>query len=312
MIKPRALKAGDRVAILAPASPFKREEFDRGVAEIERLGFTPVYDESVFQRDRYLAGPAADRAHAIQAAWKDPSIAGLIAVRGGYGSAQVLPGLDREAARRARKAFVGYSDLTALLTFLSVQCGLVAFHGPMLDRRLGRGAAGYDERTFLAALTSPEPLGELSAPAVEIVREGEATGPLLGGTLTQLVASLGTPFAFDLPPRGILFLDEVGERPYRLDRMITQLAQAGILARAAGVVIGELPDCDETPGEGTHVPLAGRSVVADLFRDFPGPVLIGFPSGHTVGPALTLPFGVASRVVARGRPRLVIEEAAVA
>jgi muramoyltetrapeptide carboxypeptidase len=128
----------------------------------------------------------------------------------------------------------------------------------------------------------------------------------LGGTLTQLVASLGTPFAF-APPQGyVLFLDEVGERPYRLDRMVTQLAQAGLLARASAVVIGELPRCDEPSGDPT-----ARAAVADLFAHFPGPVLIGFPSGHTVGAAMTLPFGVTARVVAGLRPRLVIEESAV-
>jgi muramoyltetrapeptide carboxypeptidase len=130
---------------------------------------------------------------------------------------------------------------------------------------------------------------------------------LLGGTLTQLLASLATPFAFDPPAGYVLFLDEVGERPYRLDRMVTQVAQAGLLARAAAVVIGELPKCDEPAGEPT-----ARAVMSDLFADFPGPVLIGFPSGHTVGPAMTLPFGVTARVVSGPRPRLVIEEAAVA
>jgi muramoyltetrapeptide carboxypeptidase len=129
---------------------------------------------------------------------------------------------------------------------------------------------------------------------------------LLGGTLTQLLASLATPFAFAPQPVRMLFLDEVGERPYRLDRMVTQLRQTGLLARAAAVVIGELPQCDEPSGDPS-----ARAVMADLFASFPGPVVIGFPSGHTTGPAMTLPFGVACRVIAGSRPRLVIEEAAV-
>ena len=129
---------------------------------------------------------------------------------------------------------------------------------------------------------------------------------LLGGTVTQLLASVGTPYAFDPPPGFVLFFDEVGERPYRLDRMVTQLRQTGILARASAVVIGELPQCDEPSGSPT-----GRGVIADLFADFPGPVLIGFPSGHTAGPAATLPFGVECTVIGGPRPRLVIEETAV-
>ncbi len=306
MLKPRALHTGDRLAIVAPASAFAREDFDRGVEEIRRLGFVPVYDEAVFARQRYLAGPAEVRANAIQAAWRDPSIAGLIGARGGYGSAQLLPLLDPAEAREAAKPFIGYSDLTAVLTFLTVGCRMVAFHGPMLAGRLGRGADGYDADSFLNALCRREPLGELHGPGLESLRGSEARGPLYGGTLTQLLASFGTPFEFAPPAGHVLFLDEVGERPYRLDRMVTQLQQAGLLARAAAVVIGELPKCDEPTGDPT-----ARAVMADLFAGFPGPVLIGFPSGHTVGPAVTLPLGVHCRVVAGKTPRLIIEESAL-
>ena len=149
-------------------------------------------------------------------------------------------------------------------------------------------------------------MGELMGPGLESIRTGEAAGPLLGGTLTQLLASLGTPFAFAPPAGYVLFLDEVGERPYRLDRMVTQVRQAGLLGRACAVVIGELPRCDEPSGDPT-----ARAVMAELFADFPGPVVIGFPSGQTVTPAMTLPFGVTTRVIADARPRLVIEESAV-
>jgi muramoyltetrapeptide carboxypeptidase len=307
MRKPRALEAGNRLAIVAPASPFSREEFDRGLDELRQLGFVPVYDESVFARRRsYLAGSAEQRARAIRTAWRDPSVAGLIAVRGGFGSAQVLPLLDQDEMRRTPKVFVGYSDTTSVLTWLTTGCGLVAFHGPMLDQRLSRGPAGYDKASFLGALCRREPVGELTAPDVEVIRPGDVVGPLFGGTLTQLVASLGTPFAFAPPAGHVLFLDEVGERPYRIDRMLTQLRQSGVLARAAAVVVGELPRCDEPSGEPT-----GRGVVADILEDFPGPVLVGFPSGHTAGPTMTLPLGVRCRVVADSRPRLMIEEAAV-
>ncbi len=306
MRKPRALTRGDRLAIVAPASAFNRDEFDRGIAEIQRLGFEAVYDDTVFARQRYLAGSAEVRAAAIRRAWQDPSIAGLVAVRGGYGSMQVLPLLDREEARHAAKPFLGYSDLTSMLTFLTTGCDVVAFHGPMLAGRFARGAAGYDRDSFLAALGRPEPMGELAPPALETIRPGEAGGLLLGGTMTQLLASLGTPFAFAPPQSFVLFLEEVGERPYRLDRMVTQLGQSGILARASAVVLGELPKCDEPSSD-----VSARSVMADLFSDFPGPVIIGFPSGHTSGPAMTLPLGVQARVVAGARPRLVIEEAAV-
>jgi muramoyltetrapeptide carboxypeptidase len=294
------------VALVAPASPFDRNDFERGVQEIRRLGFEPVWDESVFERRTLVAGSPEVRAAAIRHAWRDPSIGGVIGIRGGYGSVHVLPLLDPEEARRGRKPFVGYSDLTSVLNFLTGCCGMMAFHGPMLVGRFSGGDAEYDRPSFLAALSRREPPGELSPQALEVLRSGEASGPLLGGTVTQLLASLGTRFAFDPPHGHVLFFEEVGERPYRLDRMITQLRQSGLLARACAVVVGELPRCDEPVGGAT-----ARGVIAEALSDFPGPVLFGFPSGHTSGPALTLPFGAACRVIADLRPRLVIEEAAV-
>src|SRR6185503_831038 len=236
---------------------------------------------------------------------------GLIGVRGGYGSIQVLPLLDRDAARRSRKPFIGYSDLTSLLTFLTTGCDVGAFHGPMLAGRLGRGEAGYHRESLLNALCRTTPMGELAPPALEVIARGDASGPLLGGTISQILASLWTPFAFDPPQGYVLFFEEVGERPYRLDRMVTQLHQSGLLARAAAVVVGELPKCDEPALPGPPGGLTGRAVMADLLRDFPGPVIAGFPSGHTTGPAWTLPLGVRCRVIADGPPRLVVEEAAV-
>jgi muramoyltetrapeptide carboxypeptidase len=307
MRRPRALRRGDRIALVAPASAFAREEFDAGLIELRRRGFEPVFEPSVFARHHYTAGDAATRAAAFRRAWTDPSIAALMAVRGGYGSMQILPLLDRSEIRATPKPFIGYSDNTSLLTYLTTGCGLVAFHGPMIEGRVARGDAGYDFATFSRTLMQAEPAGPVTHSTLETIRPGEAAGLLLGGTLTQLVSSLGTPFAFD-PPRGhILFVDEVAERPYRIDRMLTQLRQAGLLSRASGIVFGELPRCDEPGGAGPLV----RTIVADVLADFSGPILFGLPSGHTDGVCLTLPLGVRARVVAGSSPELVIEEAAV-
>ena len=308
MLKPRALRPGDRVAVVAPASSFARAEFDAGVEEIRRLGYEPVFDESVFARARYTAGDAALRATAFRRAWTDPETAALIAVRGGYGSVQLLPLLDAAELRRTPKAFIGYSDNTSLLTWLSLGCGIVSFHGPMLEGRLARGEPGYDRDSFTRVLTRPAAAGAMSHPQVEVVRAGEAAGVLLGGTLTQLLASLGTPYAFDPPAGHILFIDEVAERPYRIDRMLTQLRLSGILGRASAVVFGELPRCDEPAPGGPAI----KAVVNELLDGFAGPVLFGLPSGHTTGACLTLPFGVRARVVTAPAPALIIEEAAVA
>jgi muramoyltetrapeptide carboxypeptidase len=177
----------------------------------------------------------------------------------------------------------------------------------MLAGKLGKGTSAYDPDSMLRALTRIEPLGELAGASMETFRPGEAAGPLYGGTLAQLVAAVGTPFAF-APPKGyLLFLEDVAERPYRLDRMLTQLRLAGVLDTAAGIVLGEFVGCDEPSGE-----LAARTVLKDLLKDFSGPVVFGFPSGHTAGPAMTLPLGVGARLIANGKPRLIIEEAGVA
>ena len=307
MLKPTRLRSGDKVAVVAPASPFPRVEFDKGVTELQRLGFEAVFEESVFaQHGGYLSGDGSARAKAFLDAWRDPAVRALIAVRGGYGSVHLLPYLEQHDLRETPKAFIGYSDLTSILTYLTTGCGIVSFHGPMLDRRLGRGIDAYDHASFIGALTSAEPLGELAAPTLETFCKGEAAGPLLGGTLAQLVASLGTPYAFNPPKGHVLFLEDVAERPYRLDRMLTQLRLAGIIGSASALVLGEFVDCDEPKGEPS-----ARAVLSDLLKEFNGPVVYGFPSGHTTGRLVTLPFGVRARVVADGRPRVIIEEAGV-
>jgi muramoyltetrapeptide carboxypeptidase len=306
MRKPRALQTGDRIAIIAPASPFSREDFDAGISELRSLGFEPIFTDDVFARSGYLAGAAELRAREWHAAWNDPDVAAVVAVRGGYGSVQILPLLDVRAMPRQAKAFIGYSDNTSLLTWLTQDCGMVAFHGPMIAGRLAKGPAGYDRDTFERCLCRAEPAGEIVHAQLETLVSGEAAGILVGGTLTQLTASLGTPFAFCPPPGSVLFIDEIAERPYRLDRMITQLRLSGVLSRISGMVFGELPDCDEAGG----VPDA-KSTIRSLLAGFPGPVLFGLPSGHTDGACMTLPFGVRARAIGGPNPALVIEEAAV-
>jgi muramoyltetrapeptide carboxypeptidase len=308
MLTPRALRPGDRIGIVAPASAFAREPFEAGVAELRRLGYEPVYDESVFARQRFTAGDPAIRAAAFRRAWDDPSISALIAVRGGYGSVHLLPLLDPIEIARTPKAIIGYSDNTSLLSWLTGQCGVAAFHGPMIDGRFARGEAAYDLDTFTRVLTRAQPAGPITHPQVVTLRRGEARGMLVGGTLTHLLASLGTPYAFDPPAGHVLFIDEVAERPYRIDRMLTQLRLSGLLARASAIVFGELPRCDEPAESGPAI----KAVIADLLADFAGPVLFGLPSGHTDGACMTLPFGIQARVVAGAEPAVILEEAAVA
>lgn len=301
----RRLEAGDRVALVAPASSFPPEEIEAGVAELRRLGLEAVYDQSIFDKHRFVAGSPESRAKAIHEAWTNPDIGGLIAVRGGYGSAQVLPLLDPSLLKKACKPLIGYSDITALLN-LYLQNGLAAIHGPMIDRRLSRGPAAYHEESFRRVVMTAEPAGEMRPDQLEALHPGTARGVLLGGTLTQLTASLGTPWAFDPPADCVLFLEDVGERPYRIHRLLTQAAQAGILKKARAIVFGEFPGCDEPGGDPKL-----RDVLHEFTAGFGGPVLFNFPSGHTGGATWTLPFGVRAEVAGGPSPVLRILDAAV-
>ena len=290
--------------MVAPASNCSRDEFDRGVAEIGRLGFEATFDASVFDRAGFTAGEPRARAQAFLAAWNDPGIAALIAVRGGYGSVELLPWLDA-APLGPPKLFIGYSDNTSLLTWLTIHKRLPALHGPMLDGRLARGPEGYDRHSLLRLLSGGKGL-ELRPDGVRVLRAGGVSGPVLGGTLTQLGASLGTPYAFDPAPGSILFLEDVNERPYRLHRLLTQLRLAGVLSRAAGIMFGEMRGCDEPDGR-----ITAAAVIEEFAGDCAGPVLAGFPSGHTTGPCWTLPLGVTCRIMTTPYPALIVEDAPV-
>jgi muramoyltetrapeptide carboxypeptidase len=307
MRKPRALTPGDRVAVVAPASGCPADELQGGITELRRLGFEAVHSPAVEARGLFSAGPAGTRARDFTAAWTDPSVSALIALRGGYGSAQILPLLDAAVIGASPKIFIGYSDTTAILTWLTCHAKVTALHGPMLEGRLSRGPAGYDERSFLGLLRGEVPLA-LPCPGSIVLRGGEASGKLFGGTLTQLTASLGTPYAFSPPDDCVLFLEDVNERPYRIHRMLVQLAQAGIVARARAIVLGEMPGCQE-PGPGTPTAV---DAARDALSGFSGPILAGFPSGHTNGACVTLPLGATVRVQTEGEPALHVEESPVA
>jgi len=311
LIKFRPVRKGSRVALVAPASPFDRAEFDRGVEEIRRLGLEPVWDEDVFERQAFTAGRPRVRVMALLRALDKLDADAVVSVRGGYGSVELLPLLDIERVRQARTAFVGYSDVTSLHSYFGAVVGLASVHGAMLEGRLANGKEAYDPDSWLKSM-SAEPLGEMAPEGLEVLSPGFpgiAAGPLVGGTLTQLLASFGTPYEFNPPAGHVLFLDEVNERPYRLHRMLTQLRLSGRLQRSAAVIFGQLPGCDEPGGK-----ITARDVIKDcLMHGFQGPVLFGFPSGHTTSPSLSMPLGVQVRVIGNPhQPVVVFDEAAAA
>lgn len=309
-IKIRPVRPGASVAIIAPASPLKADSIadnvlERGVDEIRRLGFVPVYDDRIKAQRGYLAGSAEIRASSIADAVRDPAIDAMIALRGGFGSAHLLPLIDTDDWAKSRKAMIGYSDVTSLHVLLNCHAGLVSIHGPMIDRRLSSGPERYEPSSLLTALLE-HPVGEMTAPHAEVLIDGpDAVGPILGGTLSLVAASLGTPYAFDPPDGFILYIDEVGERPYRLDRMITQLKFARIISRAKGIVFSGMRDCDEPAGGSS-----ARDVLRGVLHGFAGPVIFGLTSGHDIGEVGSIPFGVRARVTASPAARLIIEEAA--
>lgn len=310
MVRPRPLRSGDKVAIVSPASPFDTVEFDAGVEELQRLGLEPVWDDSIFTREPIVSGPADLRARAFLDAIRDPDVRAIIAVRGGYGSVEILPFLDPSELASSRKIICGYSDITSLLVYAVCHAGLVAFHGPMLERRLSRGEEGYDDQSFRRAMCEPEPMGPLKPAGLSVLKPGSAEGMLIGGTLTQLTAGLGTPYALTIDRPSILFLEDVNERPYKLRRMLTQLELAGALDHVTGIVMGSMAGCDE-PSSSEMMELTACDVVAAFFADFSGPVLSGFPSGHGPSPTWTLPFGVHASMDTRDGGVLTIEEPAV-
>ena len=224
-----------------------------------------------------MAGPPELRAAALHRAWCDPSIAGIIAVRGGFGCAHLLPLLDPAVAAAHPKVLLGYSDLTTLQIWLTARAGVVAFQAPMLEGRLARGPAGYDREALLRVVSTPLAAGRLPAPGLVSLKAGDVTGTVFGGTLTQLCASLGTPWAFHPPAGCVLFLEDVAERPYRLDRMVTQLRHAGVLvgrrhrARHLSALRRGRRHAD------------GPEVLRDLFASVPGPSSTACRSATSTG-----------------------------
>jgi len=289
MIRPEALKEGDVIGLVAPASPFSMEAMQKGAQALEALGFIVRYDESIFDGGAYLAGDDERRAGEFMAMFADPRIRGIFSVRGGYGSSRILDRLDTDLIRNNPKIIVGYSDITVLLNFIVQEAGIIAFHGPLVTE-MGR-MDGTTRDAMLRAVTSTAPLGTMKIPGPIKIRNGAAEGPLVGGSLTLIANTLGTPYELDTSGK-ILLLEEVGERPYRIDRLFTHLKMAGKFADAAGVVVGEFVDCTE-PGSEAGVPI--EKILGDVLADFDGPVLAGLPVGHG-RTNITLPLGVRVRL----------------
>jgi muramoyltetrapeptide carboxypeptidase len=294
--KPAPLKKGGTIGVVAPAGCVDEGELLSGVKAIRDRGFNVELSESIASRKGYLAGGAEERARDLERFFSRGDIDAIFSARGGFGSVQTLPLLQWEFTRHA-KIFVGYSDITILLNWLLQAHGLVTFHGPMVAMDFAQGLSEASADRFWGILTGDK--GAWTCDLGEVIRPGQAVAPMMGGCLSLLVTTLGTPYEID--SRGkLLFLEDVGEKPYRIERMLTHLKMAGKLDGVAGVILGNFVDCN---GEGSR---DVRQIVAEIFSAADYPVVMGLAAGHGEE-NLLLPFGVAMALEASPATLSIVE-----
>lgn len=311
-IKPKRLSAGDTVGLVLPASAaFEADEIQFAKEQMEAIGFKVVIGPHAFDKWGYFAGRDRDRAADINLMFADDQINGVVCYTGGWGSPRVLPYLDYDLIARKPKVLIGYSDITALLNAVHKRTGLITFHGPV-------GGSTFEPWTlenFRRVVMTAEPAGLLPTPSkrpnelidrtnrILKLTKGSASGPLIGGNLTMIATLMGTPFQPDTT-NAIVFLEDVHEEPYRIDRMLTTLALGGMFDHAAGIVFGRCSDC------GVKGPsLSLEEILRDRFGPLPIPAISGLSFGH-IEQKLVLPIGARATLDADAGT-LKIEEAAV-
>jgi muramoyltetrapeptide carboxypeptidase len=309
-IKPHPLRPGDKVGIVAPASNVKREMLEAGCKGLRRAGYEPFYFESILDRDLYFAGSVERRVRELEEMFVRDDIRAIICARGGYGSNYVLPVLDLKKIAAHPKIFVGYSDLTTLLTSFTDSANFVTFHGPMVAKDFAADDLavndGVDLTSWQNALSGAATweIGEGSG--AKPLLAGKAEGTLYGGCLSLLVAAQGTPY--DIRPEGtILFLEDIAAKPFQIDRMLMQLKLAGKLNDVRGIIFGEMLDCRQTPDQDYTL----EEVVVRVVGDLGIPVAFGMRSGHVSRGNITLPIGVNARLEVGSDVKLTILESAV-
>jgi len=301
MGQPCVLKKGDTIGIAAPASPFDRSRFQKGVRALEELGFKTYFRKDIYDQNRYFAGTEARRAEEFMELVERKGVAAIMFARGGYGSQRVIPFLDAAKIAEHRKPVIGFSDLTALLTFLRQSAGLPTMYGPVITQ-LAKNSSGVNAEALTRALTSKGPLGEVPSKGAYVLKPGRAEGPIVGGCISLINSSIGTPY--ELKTDGaMLFLEDSGEKVYVLDRMLTQLRASGALDTVTGIIFGSLEPLEGEPHDTDEM-------IKDVLADFKGPIVKSFPAGH--GEAfVTLPLGIRAELDANDsetEPRLIYLE----
>jgi len=302
--KPERLRAGDTIGVIAPASPPPNPgNIDRAVAVLESLGWKARLAPNIRRRHGFLAGNDRERAADVMRMFTDDRVRAILCVRGGHGATRLLPRLDFAAIRAHPKIFIGYSDVTALLCALRTQADLICFHGPMLNADfVAHGFPKFTRENFLRTLTQPVAPGGVcqgyTAKTVSVLRGGVTSGELVGGNLSVLCATIGTPWQPSFR-RKILFLEDLNEPPYRYDRMLTHLLNAGLLQQVAGVAVGLNRDCeDRTAGAAREYRQSLDDVLRERLLPLKVPVVTGLPFGH-VNANATLPVGTRAELNGR-------------
>jgi len=304
-LKPSALRRGDKVGIVAPASNIKRELLEAGCDGLRRLGYEPVYLRSIVERDLYFAGSIERRARELEEMFVRDDVRAILCARGGYGANYLLREIDLGKVVGHPKIFVGYSDVTTLLTWFADRANLVTFHGPMVTKDFAL-ANGVDLESWQSALSGEEGWEVGGNSGMKSLLAGEAEGVLYGGCLSLLTAALGTPY--DIETKGtILFIEDVAAKPYQIDRMLRQLKLAGKFEGVRGIVFGEMMDCRQSENQDYTL----EEVVIRVAGGLGIPVAFGLRSGHVSHGNITLPLGVRARLEVGSEARLKILEAAV-
>ncbi|MFD2368997.1 LD-carboxypeptidase [Brevibacillus sp. GCM10020057] len=305
MNKGKALRAGDTIGLVATSSPATEEQLVKSIAELESFGFKVKVSGTCRERyGGYLAGTPQQRAFELNAMFADDEVDGIMCMRGGYGAPQILHLLDYDCIAQNPKLFVGYSDITALHTAFGQQASLATLHGPMATSDIAQGMNDWTAQYLLRALTRPEPLGAIiNPPDEEIVClvEGQAAGPVVGGNLALIAALMGTPYQLDTRGK-LLFLEDIAEEPYRIDRMLTQLALGGLFDDCAGIIIGTWTDCEPKKREGFTV----WDVFQNIVVPYQKPTVWNVQIGHGAT-NMALPLGVQASLDATSC-QLIIEE----
>ncbi len=299
--KPPALRAGDTIGVVAPAAAIDREYLERGLGALAAMGFRVKVSPRALARSGILAGEDRDRAAELHSFFADDLVRAIFAARGGYGCGRLLPLLDFDNLARTPKPFIGFSDETFLLNSLVMRAGLVAIHGPMVAMDFARGLSARSLEHLRRMLTGE--LGSFTLEARESVHAGVAEGELIGGCLSVIVAMLATSFAPDFSGK-ILFLEDTGERAYRIDRMLVQLRQAGALSAAAGIVFGAIRPVEGSADETRMI----ARFITEQTAGLGIPVISGIEAGHG-SENFALPFGVRARIDAKAASLTILEPA---